>query len=290
MKNATIFLLAAMMMAAVMPLRAADSVDVTFRYSNPPATPPVLVGDFQVPTAWSNSNPAYTMSVAGGGVWTKTVRLPLGGNPAGTLPGTWQYKFYYPGAGTWPNDPLNHHVNAADQGNTFIYAKDPTIYQVLPNQRQAVQTTATPRLSAYIFPKVGSSVDTSSLRFIVDGTVYAGLGPAYDPSSGLVAYTPAAPLANGAHTMIVRASSTSGGSNADTVTFYTLSGFVVITSQGGYGTLTASRTLYGTVQGSGVTQVRIVRNQSDTTVVPAIAGKFTETVGLLAGLNTFVAL
>jgi hypothetical protein len=58
-------------------------------------------------------------------------------------------------AGSWPADPLNPHVNAADNGNSFIYAKDPAIYQVLPNQLQSVQTTSTPTLSSYIFPKVG---------------------------------------------------------------------------------------------------------------------------------------
>ena len=284
MKNATMVVLAAALAAGVMPVRAADSVDVTFRYANPPATPPSLVGDFE---GWNNST--YPMSAIGGNVWTKTVRLPLGGNPGGTLPGTWQYKFYYPGASSWPNDPLNHHVNAADNGNTFIYAKDPTIYQVLPNQRQAVQTTATPLVSAYIFPKAGSSIDTSSLAFIVDGAAYTGLGSDYDPSSHLLAFTLPVPLANGAHTMIVRAASLAGGSNADTVTFYTQSGYVQITNPGGYGTLTSSRTLYGLVQGTGVTQVRIVRNQTDTTVAAVTSGKFSATVALIPGLNTFRA-
>ncbi|HUI10307.1 MAG TPA: alpha-amylase family glycosyl hydrolase [Bacteroidota bacterium] len=284
MKNATIVLVVAALAAAWAPVRAADSVDVTFRYANPPASPPYLVGDFE---GWNNATDL--MTGIGGNVWTKTVRLALGGNPTGTLPGTWQYKFYYPGASTWPNDPLNHHVNAADNGNTFIYAKDPTIYQVLPNQRQSVQTTATPVLSAYLFPKVGTSIDTSSLRFVVDGTTYAVPGGDFDPGSGLVAYTPPVPLANGAHTMIIRASSMAGGSNADTVSFYTQSGYVVITNSGGFGTLTSSRTLYGIVQGSGVTQARIVRNGTDTTLAAVTSGKFTATVALLPGLNTFVA-
>ena len=290
MKNATIVVFAAALAASGTPARGADSVDVTFRYQNSSVTGVTVVGDFQVPAAWANGNAAYAMANAAG-VWTKTVRLALGGNTGGTLPGTWQYKFFPAGTtGAWPNDPLNHHVNAADQNNTFIYAKDPTIYQVLPNQRQSVQTTATPPLSAYVFPKVGSSVDTSSLRFIVDGTTYVVPGGDFDPASGLLAYTLPVPLVNGGHTMIVRASSMSGGSNADTVTFYTQSGYVVITNTGGYGTLTASRTLYGIVQGSGVTQAHVVRNGTDTTVCAVAAGKFTATVGLLPGLNTFVAL
>jgi hypothetical protein len=72
---------------------------VTFRYTNASASAVNLVGDFE---GWSNSNPAYAMVNSGGGVWTKTVRLPVGGIPTGTLHGTWQYKFFpagTPGAG-----------------------------------------------------------------------------------------------------------------------------------------------------------------------------------------------
>jgi glycosidase len=265
-----------------------DSVDVTFRYTNASVTGVNLVGDFE---GWSNSNPADAMVNTGGGVWTKTIRLAVGGNPSGTLHGTWQYKFFPAGTtGAWPNDPLNPHVNAADNGNSFIYAKDPTIYQVLPNQLQPVQTTATPTLSSYIFPKVGAVVDTSSIRLVIDGAVIPGVGAFFDPASGKISYTPVAPLANGAHTFIIEASSSAGGSNADTVTFHTQGGFVQITNPGGYATRTSQRTLYGLVQGMTVTQVTIVRNNTDTATAPVSAGKFSALVSLAEGLNTFRAL
>jgi hypothetical protein len=265
-----------------------DSIDVTFRYTNLSASAVNLVGDFE---GWSNSNPAYAMVNSGGGVWTKTARLPVGGILTGTLHGTWQYKFFPAGtSGSWPIDPLNPHVNAADNGNSFIYAKDPAIYQVLPNQVQSVQTTPTPTLSSYIFPKVGATVDTSSIRFIVDGTAISGLGSSFDPASGKVSYTPSTPLANGSHTFIILASSSAGGSNSDTVTFHTQGGFVQITNPGGYSTRTSQRTLYGLVQAMTVTQVNIVRNNTDTSTAPVSAGKFTAVVSLAGGLNTFRAL
>ena len=216
--------------------------------------------------------------------------MPSGGIPTGTLHGAWQYKFFPAGtAGAWPNDPLNPHVNAADNGNSYIWAKDPVIYLLLPNQLQSVQTTSTPTLSSYIYPKVGSTVDTSSIRLIVDGTTIAGLGAYFNPASARLSYTPATPLANGPHTLIIQASSSAGGSNGDTVTFRTQSGFVQITNPGGYATRTTQRTLYGLVQGMSVTQVTIVRNNTDTATASVSAGKFTAVVPLAEGLNTFRA-
>ena len=268
-----------------------DSIDVTFRYTNGSASAVNLVGDFQKPTAWNTSDPAEVMTNQGGGVWTKTARLAVGGNPTGTLPGTWQYKFFPAGTtGSWPNDPLNPHVNAADNGNSFIYAKDPAIYQVLPNQLMPVQTTATPVLSSYIFPKVGATVDTSTIRIILDGTVISGIGGFFDPVAGKMTYTPQSPLANGLHTFIILASSSAGGSNSDTVTFHTQSGFIQITNPGGYATRTSQRTLYGIVQSMTDTQVRIVRNNADTTTASVTSGTFSAVVPLAEGVNTFHAL
>jgi glycosidase len=265
-----------------------DSVDVTFRYTNSSVSAVNLVGEFQ---GWNNSNPAYAMTNVLGGLWTKTTRLRVGGNPVPGVPGAWQYKFFPAGTtGGWPNDPLNHHVNAADNGNTFIYTKDPTIYQVLPNQRLPVQTTSTPTLSAYIFPKVGASVDTASIRLLVDGKTISGLGASFNPVSGKLTYMMATPVVNGIHTMVIQASSSAGGSNADTVTFFTQSGYVQISNRGGYTTRTTQRTLFGIVQGAGVTTVKIVRNSTDTTSWPVISGNFTATIALLEGVNTFSAL
>jgi glycosidase len=291
MKVSAHVLLAATLALMCRPAVAQDSVDVTFRYTNGSASAVNLVGEFQKPTQWSTSDPAESMTNQGGGLWIKKARLPIGGVPKSTLPGTWQYKFFPAGTtGAWPADPLNPHVNAADNGNSFIYAKDPAIYQVLPNQLQPVQTTATPVLSAYIFPKVGATVDTSTIRIILDGVVISGLGGFFDPVSGKITYTPQAPLPNGAHTFIVLASSSAGGANSDTATFHTQGGFVQITNPGGYSTRTTQRTLYGLVQSMTATQVRIVRNGTDTTTVPVSAGTFTAIVPLAEGVNTFRAL
>ncbi len=288
MKRTNLVAIAAALVLLAAPSRAQDSTDVTFRYTNPSASGVNLVGDFE---GWSNTNAAYAMTEGLGGVWTKTTRLAVGGNPTGTLHGTWQYKFFPAGTtGSWPADPLNPHVNAADNGNSYIVAKDPVIYLLLPNQLQPVVTTATPTLTAYVFPKVGSSVDTSSIRFIVDGTTIAGIGASFDPVARKVSYTLTSPLANGAHTLIIIASSAAGGTNSDTATFHTASGYVQITNPGGYATRTTQRTLYGVVQGTTVTQVTIVRNATDSTTAAVASGKFSAVVPLAEGLNTFRAL
>ena len=279
-------------LAAMSPLaRAQDSVDVTFRYTNPSVGGVTLVGEFES-TPWTSG--LLPMTPQGGGLWTRTARLLIGGNPnpdvGKTPPGSWQYKFFYTGASSWPNDPLNHHVNPADNDNTYIYTRDPTLYQVLPNQRQPMVTTSAPTISSYIFPKVGATVDTSTIRLIIDGTTIGGLGAFYDTLAKQLSYPLATPLLNGSHTLIVRAASSAGGSSADTVTFFTQGGYVQISNPGGYATRTSQRTLYGLVQGMTVTQVKIVRNNTDTTVASISAGNFSAVVPLAEGLNTFKAL
>ncbi len=207
-KSASIFIV--MLLAGVGAL-AQDSVDVTFRYQNSSVGSASVPGEFN---GWNNA--AWPMTNSGGGVWIRTARLRLGGNPSPTVPGAWQYKFYYPGASPWPNDPLNHHVNLADNSNSFIYVKDPTIYQFVPNQRSGVVNTGLPTISAYLFPKVGTIVDTASLSLSIDGTVYSGLGANYNFSTKQFSFAPLTPLADGSHTIILHA-----GTNADTVTIVT---------------------------------------------------------------------
>jgi 1,4-alpha-glucan branching enzyme len=194
----------------------ADSVDVTFRYQITGQTLVSVPGEFN---GWTPAN--GRMVDQGGGLWTRTVRLRLGGNPSPPpppigVPGAWQYKFWYNGITSWPNDPLNHHVNPNDNNNTFLYIKDPTIYHLLPNQRSGAVSTSLPVITAYIFPKVGSAVDTASLQVVLDSTTYTGLGSLYDTATRKLTFTPPAPLADGGHTLILRA-----GANADTVSFIT---------------------------------------------------------------------
>ena len=241
------------------PLFSQDSVDVTFRY-----TPPQGVGTPYVPgefNGWVST--AWPMNYAGG-PWFRTARLRIGGQIGGGVAGAYQYKFFYNGASPWPNDPLNHHVNVSDNDNSFIYIKDPTIYQFLPNQRSPLVTTATPTISAYMFPRVGTNVDTGSIMLTIDGLPHDGLGTYYNPSTKQLVYTPTSPLPNGGHTVILTA-----GLNADTVSFITQAGFVQITTQGGYPTLNPQRPIRGIVQDTSVHTIRIVRNNTDTIVTPA---------------------
>jgi cyclomaltodextrinase len=263
---------------------AQDSVDVTFRYVNGGVSTVGLPGEFN---GW-NTN-AWPMTNQGGGVWTLTARLRVGGKPGGGVPGGWQYKFFY-NAGSWTNDPLNHHINAADNSNSVVYTRDPTIYQFLPNSRQGAVAASTPTISAYLFPKVGATVDSTTIQLTVDGVAQPDAGASFDRSANHLAYTLPVPIANGNHTAILSAMSSAGGSSADTVTFYTQAGYVQITTHGGFTTRAAQRPLNGVVQDTLLTSLRIVRNTTDTSTVPVTAGRFSSTVSLLEGLNTFKAV
>ncbi|MBX2993085.1 MAG: T9SS type A sorting domain-containing protein [Bacteroidetes bacterium] len=200
----------AMAAAVALSANAQDSVDVTFRY-NITGFP----GGISVPgqfNGWNNT--AWPMSYQGGTLWTRNARLAVGGNPGGPIVGAYQYKFYYNGASPWPNDPLNHHFNPSDNDNSFIIVKDPTIYHLLPNQRTSTVSTARPTISAFIFPKVGSTFDTTQLSLIIDGNTISGIGSSYDFASKQMNYTLTTDLANGGHTVILQA-----GATRDTVNF-----------------------------------------------------------------------
>jgi len=190
-----------------------DSVDVTFRYNISPF--PSLLEVRGEADNWQNP-PTWYMSYQGGNLWIYNARLRVGGHIGGGVPGAYQYKFYHAGigGGPWPNDPLNHHVNTADNDNTFLYLRDPTIYHLLPNQRTGTVTTDFPTISGYIFPKVGTVVDTASLQLVIDGVTHSGLGSSYNFSTKQLTFTVPESLSNGNHTVILRA-----GTNADTVSF-----------------------------------------------------------------------
>jgi glycosidase len=262
---------------------AQDSVDVTFRYQIPDKTGVALPGEFN---SWTPA--AAPMTNAGGDLWTRTVRLRIGGNPAppsNGVPGAWQYKFWYTGVSDWPNDPLNHHQNPLDNNNTFLYVKDPTIYHLTPNQRGPILNTSIPTISAYIFPKVGGSVDTAALTLTIDGTAHSGVGAAYDAGSRQLVLTPLQPLANGEHTLILRA-----GANADTVRFTTRTGYLQVTTRGGFTTVNPLRTVRGVIQDTTVTSVSLVRNGGDTTLGTVSGGTWAVTDTLTEGLNIFAAV
>jgi len=266
---------------------AQDSVDVTFRYQASAVHSVVTVpGEFN---GWNNS--AWPMTNQGGELWTRTARLSIGGPPPPqTVPGAWQYKFYYPGASIWPNDPLNHHVNPAANDNSFLYVLDPTIYHLLPNQRTGTVPTGTPEISAYIFPKVGASIDTSRLSLRIDSTEYAGIGGLYDPDTRQFRFVVPASLADGTHTVVLRAASSAGGVNADTVTITTRSGVVQILSPP-YRTHKVTYTTAGLIlrpDGSGpdssVTSATLSVNGAPKTI-PVVNGEFADTTELQEGVN-----
>jgi len=142
-----------------------------------------------------------------------------------------------------------------------------------------------PTISAYIFPRVGSSVDTASLALIIDGTVYAGVGAGYNTGSSQLVFTPPEPLANGDHTLILRA-----GANADTVRFTTRTGYLQVTTRGGFTTVNPLRTVRGVIQDTAVTSVSLVRNGLDTTLGAVSGGKWAVTDTLTEGPNVFVAV
>lgn len=188
---------------------AQDSVDVTFRYNIDGFPSGLSVpGQFN---GWNNT--AWPMTFTGGNLWIRNARLAIGGAPS-PIPGAFQYKFYYNGASPWPNDPLNHHVNPSDNDNSFIIVKDPTIYHFLPNQRTGTVSVARPTISAYIFPRVGTTFDTSQLALTIDGTTITGIGSSYNFATKQMTYTLRSDLSNGGHTVILRA-----GTTLDTVSF-----------------------------------------------------------------------
>ncbi|MCB0281273.1 MAG: T9SS type A sorting domain-containing protein [Calditrichae bacterium] len=172
-----------------------ESVDVTFRYQGAAQT--YLVGEFN---SWNNSSWPMTYS----GIWTRTERLEMG---------TYNYKFYT-GVNPWPNDPLNHHVNTSDNNNSLIYVKNPTIYHFLPNNRTGFVEESTPTITVYLYPKVGTIVDTASLVLKVDENVYSHIGSYYSFSTKQLVYPVQDALADGSHKAILTV-----GENSDSVTF-----------------------------------------------------------------------
>lgn len=270
---------------------AADSVDVYFTYKS--AGNPGIVylpGEFN---NWANNssgvispNPRWNMTKdSASGVWYKTVRLQVGGQPGGGVPGAYQYKLNETGCSScWLNDPLNPYVNAADNSNSYIYIKDPTIFHFLPNQRSAVVPTVAPLITAYIFPKVGGAVDTSTLSLRIDGTTYTGIGEYYNATTNLFAF-PSPPIVNGNHKAILTA-----GTNVDSVTFITQGGFVHFLNQFPFTTIKTGWLLNGLVADTSLTSAQIVRNGVDTFSVQVSKGSFSDTIPLAEGLNAFVAV
>ncbi|MGA3244443.1 MAG: alpha-amylase family glycosyl hydrolase [Bacteroidota bacterium] len=267
-----------------------DSVDVTFRYLPSNTSPSVvfLPGEFN---QWGpNSNGVISQNAPSRmtqdpltGVWTKTVRLQIG-YLGGVVPGAYEYKFNEGGT-TWLSDPLNPMTNANDQNDSYLYIRNPTIYQLIPNEKTFAVASTTPTISAYLFPKVGAAVDTSTITLKVGARFYSGLGRYYNATTNQFSFPMADRLPNGIHNVIL-----SAGSSADTVSITVQAGYVQITNLSGFITRNPQRILYGVVQDAAIHSIRIVRNDVDTLSVTASLGNFVDTVQLREGLNTFKAV
>ena len=280
------------LLTAVM-AHAQDSVEVVFRYKPALTTPSIVFvpGEFN---GWGPNSNGYISPAAPSrmdfdaptGTWIKAVRLRVGF--AGTAPkgiaGAYQYKFNE-GGSTWLADPLNPRINSSDAGNSYLYPTDPTIYQFVPNQVSGMVKTSNPVISAYLFPKIGSTLDTAALSLRVDSTLYRGIGKSYDPLSKKFSLTSPIALSNGIH----RAWLTVGGVT-DSVSFVVQAGAVQITNLGNYTTRKSTRIVYGALEDTSIHSVRLVRNGIDTMTVSAAGGQFEASVPLVEGLNVLKAV
>ncbi len=277
MKIASRLLFPVSILAALSVAQAQDSVDVTFRYQAATTQNWALVGEF---TNWATG--ALPMTPIGNNIYVRIARLALTGGVY--TPGAYEYKFYYSGIGIWPNDPLNPRSDPNQNGNSILYVRNPTIYQLLPNQVSGLVLIANPLISAYLFPKVGSTIDTSSLALQVDATTYRSLGTFYDTLAQQFRFTLPNALSNGTHRLWLTA-----GANSDSTSFTVQAGFVQITNLSNFVTRNSQRTLYGTVEDTSIHTVTVVRNAKDSIAAAVTAGNFSLTFVLVEGINSFRA-
>ncbi len=302
MRPAVVLCSMALTLASVGSLRAqSDSVDVVFFY-RPQGNPDIvyLPGEFN---NWGNnvngriSDPRFAMTRdPATGVWSKTVRLRVGGPnplpvPGLSIPGAYQYKFNENGsAAGWLPDPLNPRQNPRDHNNSFLFIQDPTIHYLLPNSVSGLVTEAQPEITAYIFPGTNSSVDAGSLRLVVDNTEYRDLAQAYHPSTRRFAFVLPDRLGNGSHTLKLFARTVAGSTAADSTTFLLQAqGFLQLMTRSNDRHLRPTKTIIGEIEDPQV-EVTLVQNQADTVRLNADqAGRFAYEATLVEGDNTFLA-
>ncbi len=273
-----------------------DSVDVTFYYKSPDsATVVYLPGEFN---SWalnnggviSAGNSSVMTKDPATGVWSKTVRLRIGGPQSGAYsPGAYEYKFNENGT-AWFSDPLNPYQDANKNSNSVLYVKRPTIFHFLPNSKSGIVGTQTPTISAYVFPSTQSGIDTLSFVIQIDAASYKVPGTDYDPSMKLLSFQWPDSLSNGNHILKLTAEDHTGNVVHDSTSFIIQSGPIQILNQGGYVTRRAGIAIVGVVQDTSIQHVQIVQNRTDTTGVQASGGNFTFNAAYKEGLNTFVAI
>lgn len=276
--------------------QAADSVDVTFYYK--PQDNPSIV---YLPGEFNNWGPNSSGTISAGapsamtkdgatGTWYKTVRLRVGGYVGGGVPGGYQYKLNKNGSSTgWLPDPLNPYQNAADNNNSIIYVKSPTVFRLLPNSKSGLVDTQHPVVTVYVFSSKASKVDTSSFILKVDSSSIRVYGSAYDTSNSKLTFAWPNALTNGTHNLKFTCTNLAGNVVSDSTSFVVQAGAIQILNRGGYLTRKTGILINGVVEDTSIHQVDIVRNGTDTTAVQASSGSFQVSVTYVEGANNFVA-
>ncbi|HUI29150.1 MAG TPA: alpha-amylase family glycosyl hydrolase [Candidatus Acidoferrales bacterium] len=293
-----IFLISTAAFLIASSLYAQDSVDVTF-YFKPTDNPTVvyLPGEFN---NWANNNqgviapgsPTAMTKDAGTGIWSKTYRLKVEGpQSGGGVAGAYQYKINENGTSNgWLPDPLNPYQNSADNNNSMLYVKSPTVFHFLPNSKSGIVSSQQPVISAYIFPSLASAVDTSSFMVQIDAVLYKIAGAAYNPATNFLSFLSPISLQNGTRTMKLSVKNLAGNLISDSTSFVVEAGAIQILNQGGHVTVKPGTTILGVVEDTSVHNVEIVQNGTDTIGVPANDGNFSFSASYTEGLNTFVAV
>ncbi|HQT91070.1 MAG TPA: alpha-amylase family glycosyl hydrolase [Candidatus Kryptobacter bacterium] len=273
-----------------------DSVDVTFYYK-PQGSPSVVYvpGEFN---GWGpNSSgvispgaPSTMTKDPATGVWYKTVRLSVGGQLGGGVPGAYQYKFNEDGTSTgWLSDPLNPYQNSADNNNSILYIGSPTIFHLLPNSKSGLVNTQHPLVTVYVFSSLASKLDTSSFVATVDTTSIHVPGSAYDNTDEQLGFLWPDPLTNGTHRVTFTSRNLAGNSVSDSASFIVQAGPIQILNRGGYMTRKPWILLDGVVQDTSIHNIEIIRNGSDTVAVQANNGSFQDSLTYREGANSVVA-
>ncbi len=273
--------------------QSSDSVDVTFYYY-PEGNPNIvyLPGEFNNWGQPYSNNKIVRPDVAmqkdtAGGFWWKTVRLRIGGQPGGGVPGAYQYKFNENGD-NWLSDPRNPRRNPREYNNSYLYITDPTIHYLLPNSLSDVVRTAQPEITAYIFPSVGAQVVDSSITVIIGDREYTKLGDGYDANRRFFSFTVPDPLPDGEYKLKLIARSSTGSVAADSTTFTIQAGIIQLLTRSNDRYLRKTKTITGVVTDAGITQVTVVHNGNEITT-PVINGRFSYTADLVEGENRFSA-
>ena len=146
-----------------------DSVDVTFYYHPDNNSSTVyLPGEFN---GWTVNNSTLMSEDPATGIWSKTVRLRVGGPvplpSSNSISGAYQYKFY--DDGRWLEDPLNPRNNLQDNNNSYLFIRNPTIHYLLPNSTLAsgiIRTRFRNNAGPVIYPRSISRSMQTGTRFL----------------------------------------------------------------------------------------------------------------------------